>query len=314
MATALKDGTEAIHPNWFKDLFGGYWAKLDRFNVGYVAVDPKTAAIVLDHHNKRNRRPVQNQIVMISKDLQAGNWIVTGETIIFDENRNCINGQNRLYAGVNSGKTFETLIVVGVPSEAFKVLDQQSRRTAGQVLQMMGEVSASNLATALSFLNYLTNVGEVAATGTIRREGAMTIADRIHLLEEHPDLRTSVTEVFRHRGAVKMFQSVGLPIALHYLTTMVKPLIAREFWTGMLEYKIPEAERYDAARSLTKRLMNNLTETAKLPVRVIAALTIKAWNAASANEQVKNLVFNDKREEFPKVTGLKYAGKRVVWE
>lgn len=317
VAQKLNGVVRQINPGWYRDLIPGYWQMLGDLAVGRVKITPESAALILDNHNTRNRKKVESQIALIQRDMDADTFLFSGETIIFDWDRILINGQNRLYACHRSGKAFETLVVVGIDPEVFKVLDQQSRRTVGQILEMAGEVKANNLSSAIKFLAMLTRTGEVSqrilkGTAGLKSAGNLTVHERLEILAEHPTLREAVAYASLNQRQCRMFGSSGLPAALCYLTDFAHRNLAKEFWQGLIDCRIPEGERWQGTSLLLKKLVNNMGDVAKFPIRVIAAYVIKAFNLAAENKACSSLQYQGDREEFPKIHGLKYVDGKIV--
>lgn len=80
------------------------------------------AQSVLDEHNKRvqdgkfRQRHVNPKLVnRYANDMLAGNWTLNGESIVFDEDGNLMNGQHRLWAVVRSKQTVMMMVITGVP-------------------------------------------------------------------------------------------------------------------------------------------------------------------------------------------------------
>lgn len=71
-----------------------------------VTFKPSEAARILESHNANNVRITGNNAtaVLVEKALRSNSWQVTGETIIFDEEFNLLNGQGRLGGCVRSGR------------------------------------------------------------------------------------------------------------------------------------------------------------------------------------------------------------------
>lgn len=99
-----------------------------------VSVTPSLAAEWLEKHNNGNRpiRPgvVKKYVAM----MQAGQWSLSPDGIIFGDGGRLIQGQHRLTAIVRSGVTCEMLVTTGVSNDVFKVLDRGAPRTVADVL------------------------------------------------------------------------------------------------------------------------------------------------------------------------------------
>lgn len=94
-----------------------------------------------------NNRPKKSQkSAMYGRDMKDGHWLFTGEAIKFDWNNNLIDGQNRLFACIESNTPITVLVVRGLDPEVQVVLDSGAPRTARDSLNMKGFERAGDLA------------------------------------------------------------------------------------------------------------------------------------------------------------------------
>jgi hypothetical protein len=94
----------------------------------WLLITPQIAAEWLQYRNTINRYIRDKVVDDYVRDFNAGHFMVTGETISFDWNGILINGQHRLTAIVESGKSIEILIVVGLDPAIRSVIDQHGKR------------------------------------------------------------------------------------------------------------------------------------------------------------------------------------------
>lgn len=95
-----------------------------------VLVTPQMANEFLKK-NKGNRPPRKNVINGLTSALRSNEWIYTHQGIAFSDCGNLIDGQHRLKAIFNSGKSARMLVVRNVPNnnnEAFNTIDQYQQR------------------------------------------------------------------------------------------------------------------------------------------------------------------------------------------
>lgn len=289
---------------WYETLMPGAYARLGDLVVGRVLITPEIASYILDKHNLKNRAPIKTQIAMLASDIAADRFLLTGETLIFDREQRLINGQNRLHAVVQSSGAIETLVVVGVDPNVFQVLDQQSRRTLGQVLQITGEVNTTTVASAITFFEDFLQSGTICHAHPEKR---LTIVQRIKLVSMYPGLRECASYMKQRGKVARMFRSIGLAVAMRYVFMAADRELGAQFFDHLLNYNVPTDGRWNATKLLLTRLVNNLSETSKLPKKYISALTTKAWNSLIADRTLKVLRFNDEDEEFPVVDGFTYT-------
>jgi hypothetical protein len=299
---------------WVNDVLPGTWFKFPSAWVGEVTIEPEGADTVIQHHNGRNR-PVGDTILNhLSKILRLGEFLFTGETIIFDSEGQLINGQHRLRACIKTKVPLHTFVVFGVDPRVFRVLDQHSKRTAGQVLSMMDEKNATLLAACVSAVRYfyLTGIPNSAQGGKSGVERS-TIDELIEGLDKYQDIRESVA--FCKKLDSSLFKSGSMMAAMHWIFSRVQADTANEFFTHLTNATIPtEDTRWQPLQTLYRSLLEGNVKNKhrqSLNKMVTEAYTVKTWNGIVRGDKVKQLVWRD-GEDFPRVVGWTYTGKVPV--
>src|SRR5690349_4386463 len=88
--------------------------------------------------NSRNRPMSNVEVGQHVRDMRAGNWLQTGQTVGFDWNDNLTNGQHRLQAIVLSGVPQVLLVVRGLDPRAQDVTDIGKKRSIADALHLEG--------------------------------------------------------------------------------------------------------------------------------------------------------------------------------
>lgn len=107
--------------------------------------------------NNTINRPVSRanlkRIVMAMRD---GEWQEdTGETLKFDKEGNILDGQHRLMAIVESGKSYEFMIIEGLNKSVFDVIDTGKMRSASDSLHILGVKSVVTVSGIIRRYMYL---------------------------------------------------------------------------------------------------------------------------------------------------------------
>ncbi len=307
----VRDGTtvnsvSAVKP-WHREMMPGKWAKLGDMEVGLVDFTPAIWEVILRDHNSCNRPVQKNQVEFLGRVLTNEQWIVTGETIIFSNDGVCLNGQHRGMASVKTGIGFTSLVVVGVESAAFKVMDQHSKRNLAHVLGILKYERTSTLAGATNIYANFLKGGNLVTCGKPRP----SIDDQLAILAANPGL-VDAAEFVSAFEDTKLFGGTTLPTAfLHAVAPVNRPLADR-FLTVIINQTIPETTEWSGARQLAKRLMTSLGHRShKLTRTAVSAFTIKAWNAVLVGDKVNQLKW-DKKEKFPELSGWIYEDGKPV--
>lgn len=96
--------------------------------------------------NKVNRPIRDRKVTQFTRDMVNGNWRLTGEGIKFGQSGNLLDGQNRLWAIIESGCTVTMFVVRGLEDDTQSVMDSGTARTASDNLGMAGYKNSAILA------------------------------------------------------------------------------------------------------------------------------------------------------------------------
>lgn len=184
-------------------------------------ITPEWAAEILDKHYGRIekgtfiQRPLSRGFVnRYAMDMSADAWKLTPDPITFDTEDNLINGQHRLEAVRQSGKTVRMMVSTGWPVERngqvqlIDLLDGGKPRTIDQMLHLHGQTLARNYTTTIRF------IGRVALV-TSRAPG-MTFSSTKWMLDTI-NLRAAIDKIMSNATDHRDFQgrNVG-PLAYYY--------------------------------------------------------------------------------------------------
>jgi len=138
---------------WMKVYCNGKWtsqrSKFGETVLLKMSISPELSQRWLEFNNKRNRKMKKNQINMIARDIERGQWLDNGSYISFYRDGQIHDGQNRLAAIAKSGCTVKTSVVFGILPEAIRVTDQQVKRTIVDTANLLGyECSGKSIRSA----------------------------------------------------------------------------------------------------------------------------------------------------------------------
>jgi hypothetical protein len=143
------------------------WAPPKGVSVDWEIITPAVAAEYLDQ-NTDNRHLRSRAVDMYTRNMLAGEWKVTGETIKFDRNGRLIDGQHRLAAIIRAEKQQPCLVVRGLEPEVQGVIDTNLHRTAGDMLRFRGVVQGDQYVMAsVGRIGVARETGRLNSYGTI---------------------------------------------------------------------------------------------------------------------------------------------------
>lgn len=263
--------------------------------VSIVRVTPDVAREWLET-NKRNRSLNKKHRQFLTSVMKAGDYLLNGETVIFDTDGMLMDGQHRLHAVIESETAQDFLVVRGIATEAFDTLDGGRARTTGEVLLMEGEINSNALAGAASqLIQFIDRGGVMYSSGSGENVRKCTPRLAARVLSVHPGLRESVAAM-RSSPVYKNQQGY----VLHYLFGIVDQRLADEFASVLCDGSADTGRPFNVIRESLIR--TPLTSSTRY---TCAAKCVKAFNAERAGERPKMFKIGDK-EDFPTIDGLNY--------
>ena len=272
---------------------------------GYVTFTKESAEMALEN-NTKNRSLNRDRVFAAAEALVGGWWDANVSKINFASDGTLSDGQHRLTAAAETDIPMRVLVTWGVTKNAQRVTDRRGSRILADDLVIDGYNDARTLA-ALSRLSY------ARAKGVSLRD--MMLQGRC--TTKYPDVavyyyfkgneeriireKSIANSVRRQVKALGIRRSIINVLAVEF--DKISPDDAASFWTRLKT----GGEGYDGdpINLLHNRLMKNaLSNSARIPTVVMAALIIKAWNAYEKGEAVRSLRYyagGDKPEEFPEI-------------
>ena len=111
---------------------------------GFETITPAKAASILANHNPHNRRLRQTYVDRLARDMEAGRWHDHHQAIGFNGDGSLVDGQHRLAAIVQSGKSQKLLVVREVPNESIGVIDAHSSRNTRDGLRLVHGIDSDH--------------------------------------------------------------------------------------------------------------------------------------------------------------------------
>jgi hypothetical protein len=241
--------------------------------------------------NRRNRSLRRHYVRQLAQAMARGEWALNGEPLQVASDGTLLNGQHRLHAVVESGETVSMLVVRNVAPEAQRTMDSGARRNLSDVLKLHGLSHTTNLAAALALLHrYRMNARMESAS-----HSAPTPKQALDLLKREPGLRDGVPLASRvYRDA---HLRISIAIVLCYLFNEAASGEGTRFFEELrMVHARPPGDPLGELRIVLARVHSE--QTYVLTTYTLCALTIKAFNAWQASEQVRDLRYRS-GERFP---------------
>jgi hypothetical protein len=245
-----------------------------------VAMTPEKARLILEKCNHRNRGCEDRRVRQYAGDMTNGGWLFTGEAIKVSTEGILLDGQHRLWAVVESGRTQELLVITGLDPKAQEVMDQGVPRSLGDSLHIRGDSDPNNLASALRTVAHYQRDGipfQASSNPGMSHGYALRLFDAGTNREDLIDALNFVRRYRKDRTT-----SLSALAGLHFLFAAADADRAEDFTRGVLtgESTLP------AARQLRQRFVDEWDASVNedIPrqhIKARIAFTVMAWNAGA---------------------------------
>lgn len=231
-------------------------------------------------------------------------WVLNGDTLIYDEDGNLVDGEARMRACILSGEPFRTFVIRGIKKEAVPTLQSGISRSGSDALTISGEPLAREIAGAWPIIGgYLRMLGgggsfDQTDPSIMRPDVILALTDKF------PDVHASAEKVQSLKSKLGPL-GTGLATGFHYLSSRVDPALADRFLDAFSQPNGPEDRPAVALRKM-------LTAGERFRQERKLASAIKAFNCLSQGTGVPSRGLGwdpkgngqDAGETFPRLVGF----------
>lgn len=265
-------------------------------------VTPALAQSWLDRGGP-NRKLSERRVAQLTRTMQRGAWLMTGEPIILDGEGRVRDGAHRLNAVVRSGVTIETAVTRGVSDAAFDVMGTGASRSAADILGIHGLPNRIPAASTARGLLIMERYGRPYATAR-EPEASPTGQEILQYTLAHQDEvmeAVNLAQRIYHQQFIGGTSTWAIAIALMLRRD---PEAAREFVDKVIEGD-------NLARDSAILKLRNITRStytawgsSNKDREALTAIVIKAWNFWRRGEGISRLAWRAEgrnAEDFPVV-------------
>lgn len=236
-----------------------------------VTITPPIAAAWLEA-NKSNRPVRRKHVSFLAAEIKTGNWKLNGQAVIIAENEDILDGQHRLLAVIEAGKSIETLVIYGVAPEAFSTIDTGAVRTCGDALFLhfkdIPACTVQCVATAAQWCYRLDR-------GYLLMRDRLSNTDAIDYVKKHSSL-IQCAETLQTFPRENRPLSLGIGCALYEMFSRKQAIVADNFIKALFTGE--NVTRSDPEWQLRHAFMRDAQRTTKLPPTAKIRMCIKGWN------------------------------------
>lgn len=263
----------------------------------WVTVAMAEAWLATMAHNRTLR---EDRVFQYARDMESGNWRLTGQTIKFDTDGRLIDGQHRLTALTLVRKPVEMEVTRGVDPSSLPVIDEGASRTMADVLGFNGREYSQKLAPAL------VNVWRLLsghAFSVHRRPSRRELTTLDHVASSDLIKRLKECHQFGESRDNYIAPTILAPVV--YIASLFRPAMADEFMHGCVNWRtLPDGHPCVA---LQKRFINAKLGRHKFTSQLKMAAIIRAWNAFASGESRRRIEATKGRDgetSWPEMKGL----------
>ena len=254
--------------------------KTGGFTLDDVEITPVLAEVMLttNTHNRAARRAA---IARNRQAIRDGRWVAGASTIRLDTDRTIADGQHRLMAVVEEGRSIVVDVRFGVSSTVRPVLDTHGKRSGSDVLAIEGHGNTTALAAAARLLyncEVLSPRQNVGIDNDICAE----------FVDNHPSLRVSVLFGLRVNHALKCSTAAG-SVAHYMIAESGAPEEAIELFFARVCDGLGLTSKRDPIYVLRETLREGGGGKAFVPLGAI----INAWNCHKNGKKTQRVALQD---------------------
>ncbi len=260
---------------------------------GAVQVEMISPAIATEYllKNSNNRPMNPRHVDYLCKEINKGAWEMTTDAIGFSKSGRLINGQHRIKAVIETGKTLPFLVARGLEEDAFNVIDTGKNRSAGDVLGANGVVAGASKSAIIKFVN-----GYRKGTYSIHKANKADSMDNQDVLDYYTKFQAAIDEAYATSVEVtNNFKGLKGRIAggMFYVLAQKDHDVATAFF-HRLATGIGLKGQDDPMFVLRKKLMEDVRARMKYPEK-----DRLAWIAVRRGKPIKQLRWKAEDEKFP---------------
>lgn len=251
--------------------------------VEQVIIGPVEAKQLLEE-NRHNRNLRPSKVDQYARDMIAGNWHASAETIKFDWNGRMIDGQHRLNAIIVANVKVPMMVARGLNPQTQTVIDAGAKRSPADALSFTGMTSNPAVIAAAARIGLRYDAGLMRTTES-SFGGSMSPSEVLAWVDSNPrivDAAALASKTFKGIGATPSSLAFA---AMKFLA--IDELAAFEFLMSTAEFRTNGAT--DPRSTLIRTFSRLKDQRVKLTPALQLSLLFRAWNAWREERELKSL-------------------------
>jgi hypothetical protein len=258
-------------------------------------ITPEIAMRYLETNVGHQRNVTMTHALHLRQQMEKGQWMMTGEPIVFDDNGQLMDGQHRLRALVASGMTIEFVVTRGIPSESFVAINRGKSRSNGNVMAIHGvSNSAASASCVASVLNYRRALAvETTDKDGKKKRGSLNTYIRpssfeiVQEYDRNPERYTQAVKITYNTKKLIAPSICSTVSALAMIDAGHSFDLVYAFWSDFSSGA--GLERGNPVLAFRNKVNENAGSKYKIPMATMMMMAVRSWNAYVKCESIKIL-------------------------
>lgn len=263
-------------------------------------ITPEIAKEYLKSNNV-NRKQNERYIEFYARIMKEGKWLLNGESIVFDNKGNLLDGQHRLMAVIKADVTIQSIVVRNVDNEAFKTIDQGKARSASDTFSIKGIPNYIDVAAGIRLFIIMnrSKLGSLNSSSCgsgskgkykISAQEHMEIYERNHEFWQNEVLFAKMCH--RRYKILAISEITGISAYLQLIHGYTNEVVHNFF----VQIFFDECTNNNTLAIFRRIVVQDLMSTRKMTGLYKTQLLIKCWKAYKTNTELKCLKWSQDKE------------------
>jgi len=254
---------------------GLYWGEIEispGITAERVLMTPEMASAFLDTQTDHQRTLKLPHLGAVRRDIEAGRWKFNGEPILFNVNRELINGQHRCEACVASGIPIDVIIIRGIPVESYDSIDNTAKRTGADAVRHV----AGNATATASALGILHRYDQGMSLKSTFVSSPTMISEMMGM---HPGIIRSVNEARKCRPIIPSLSAAAF---CHYVLSRIDSDEADKFFDSLATGE--NLAKGNPILTLRNKFIEDKNDKKRVEHWQMIHYVFRVWNAIRINK------------------------------
>ena len=262
-----------------------------------------------------NRIIARSMVAQYKSEMECGKWNITGQAIVLDLLDRVLDGVHRLVASIESGKSFTTLVVTGVDSKRFEIMDQGRARNPSNMIQVYRDGNGNRLDMTSEIAAGITLAIRYARqvyTGSTKTREKIHARVPLNVFKANPEW-AKMAQWFKsmRKDLASLGISAAPAICGMFFMFMTNPKKAEAYWDG-LAYGIGLTKNSPVLAARNFQLQEIVGKEMDKPATWMLSSFATSWNALLAQPTKRITIKRKKLKRFQEFEGSEALARSLL--